>query len=157
MWAPTNSGNRSESCSKNCDFRIARVVRCHSESGISHSENHFLNSESCSENTPELSESSENGLFTGPTPKPPTVRKSHEQDPLSSRDPLPLTKKVQEGGSRPEGGGPGSKGGRGPGSWCCSACTGSRSVGMPRAGYPQRARTPRISLEIEIFMRNWFV
>ena len=31
---------------------------------ISHSENHFLNSESWSENTPELSESSENGLFT---------------------------------------------------------------------------------------------
>ena len=34
----------------------------HSENGISHSENYFLNSESCAENTPELSESSENGL-----------------------------------------------------------------------------------------------
>ena len=42
----------------------AQVVRCHSENGISHSENQFLNSESCSEDTPELSESSENGLFT---------------------------------------------------------------------------------------------
>ena len=46
-------------------FRIAqKVVRCHSENAISDSENHFLNSESCSENTPELSESSENGLST---------------------------------------------------------------------------------------------
>ena len=36
-------------------FRIAQVVRHHSENGISHSENYFLNSESCSENTlPEL-------------------------------------------------------------------------------------------------------
>ena len=64
MWVPTNSGNRSESCSENSGFRIAQVVRCHSENGISHSENYFLNSESCSENAPELSESSENGLFT---------------------------------------------------------------------------------------------
>ena len=44
------------SCSKNRGFRVARVVRCHSENGISHSGYHFLNSESCSENTPELSE-----------------------------------------------------------------------------------------------------
>ena len=29
-----------------------------------HSENYFRNSESCSENTPELSQSSENGLFS---------------------------------------------------------------------------------------------
>ena len=64
MWVRINSKNRSGSCSENCDFRIAQVVRCHSENGISHSENHFLNSESCSENALELSESSENGLFT---------------------------------------------------------------------------------------------
>ena len=37
--------------------RVAQVVGCHAENGIS-------NSESCSENTPELSESSANGLFT---------------------------------------------------------------------------------------------
>ena len=48
-------GNRSGSCSENCGFRVAQVVRCHSENGISHSEKHFLNSESRSENTPELS------------------------------------------------------------------------------------------------------
>ena len=60
----SNSGNRSGSCSENCGFRIAQVVRCHSENGISHSENHFLNSQSCSKNTSEFSESSENGLFT---------------------------------------------------------------------------------------------
>ena len=59
---PTNSGNRSGSCSENCGFHIAQVVRRHSESGISYSENYFLNSESCSENTPELSQGSENGL-----------------------------------------------------------------------------------------------
>ena len=59
MWVPINSGNGSE----NCRFRIAQVVRRHSESGILHSENQFLNSESCSENTPKLSQSSENGLF----------------------------------------------------------------------------------------------
>ena len=68
MWVPINSGNRSESCSENSEFRIAQVVRRHSEngishSGISHSENYFLNSESCSENTPERTQSSENGLF----------------------------------------------------------------------------------------------
>ena len=56
MWVPIISGNRSGSCSENCGFRIAQVVGCHSENGIS-------NSESCSENAPELSESSENGLF----------------------------------------------------------------------------------------------
>ena len=64
MWVPINSGNRSGSCSENCGFRIAQVVGCHSENRISYSENGILNSESCSENTPELSESSENGLFT---------------------------------------------------------------------------------------------
>ena len=64
IWLPINSGNRSGSCSENCGFRIAQVMRRHSENGISHSENYFLNSESCSENTPELSQSSENGLLT---------------------------------------------------------------------------------------------
>ena len=64
MWVPINSGNGSGSCSENCGFRIAQVARCHSDHGILHSENQFLNSESCSENTPELCDSSENGLFT---------------------------------------------------------------------------------------------
>ena len=63
-WVRGNSGNRSESCSENCGFRIDQVVRGHSENGISYSENGISNSESCSENTPELSESSENGPFT---------------------------------------------------------------------------------------------
>ena len=44
--------------------RIAQVLIRHSENGISHSKNQFLNSESCSENTPERSQSSENGLLT---------------------------------------------------------------------------------------------
>ena len=64
MWVPLNSGKRSGSCSENCGFRIAQVVRCHSKNGILHSENYFLNSENCSENTPELSQSFENSLFT---------------------------------------------------------------------------------------------
>ena len=65
MWVLIDLGYRSGSCSPgNRGFRIAQVVRCHSENGISHSENQFLNSESCSENIPELSESSENGLFS---------------------------------------------------------------------------------------------
>ena len=38
---PRNSGNRSESCSENCGFRIAQVARHHSENGISRSENYF--------------------------------------------------------------------------------------------------------------------
>ena len=62
-WVRGNSGNRSESCSENCGFRIDQVVRGHSENGVSYSENGISNSESCSENTPELSESSENGPF----------------------------------------------------------------------------------------------
>ena len=57
--------NRSGSCSENCGFRIAQVVGCHPENGISYSENGISNSESCSEKTPERSQSSENGLFTG--------------------------------------------------------------------------------------------
>ena len=61
MLVPINSGNRSGSCSENCGFRIAQVVGCHSKNGISYSENGISN---CSENTPELSESSENDLFT---------------------------------------------------------------------------------------------
>ena len=43
-------------------FCIAQIVRCHSENGISHPENHSLNPESCCKSTLELSESSENGL-----------------------------------------------------------------------------------------------
>ena len=64
MWVPINSGNRSGSCSENFGFCIAQVVRRHFEKRIPHSKNYFLNSESCSENTPERSQSSENGLFT---------------------------------------------------------------------------------------------
>ena len=59
-----NSENCAGSFSENSGFRIAHVVRRHSEHGISHSENYSLNSETCSENTPERSQSSENGLFT---------------------------------------------------------------------------------------------
>ena len=44
MWVTTNSENHS-------GFGIAQVVRCHSENGISYSENQCQNSESCSENT----------------------------------------------------------------------------------------------------------
>ena len=61
-WVRGNSGNRSESCSENCGFRIDQVARGHSENGISYSENGISNSESCSENTLELSQSSENGV-----------------------------------------------------------------------------------------------
>ena len=60
MWVPMNSG----SCSENSGFRIAQGVRHHSENGISRSENYCLNSKSCSENSLERSQSSENGLFT---------------------------------------------------------------------------------------------
>ena len=55
---------KGSSCSENCSFRATHVVRCHSENELSHSENHFLNSEVCSEQALELAESSENGLFT---------------------------------------------------------------------------------------------
>ena len=41
----------------NSGLRIAQVVRRHSENGLWHSENYFLSSESCSENTPERSQS----------------------------------------------------------------------------------------------------
>ena len=34
MWVPINSENRSGSCSENCGFRTAQVVRCQSENGI---------------------------------------------------------------------------------------------------------------------------
>ena len=82
--------------------------------------------------------------------KPLTVRESHEPGPPLEPGPLapcPFPKRCRKGGgggSRPEGGGPGSKGGRGTGSWCSSACTAPRSVGVPRAGSPQRAGTPCI-------------
>ena len=64
IFHPINSGNRSRSCSESCGARIAQVVGCHSENRILYSENGISNSESCSEHTPELSETSENGLFT---------------------------------------------------------------------------------------------
>ena len=44
---------------------IAQVVGCHSENEILFSENGISNSESCSENTPELSESPEIGVAPG--------------------------------------------------------------------------------------------
>ena len=74
-----------------------------------------------------------------PTPKELTVGEKHK--PGRSLEPgphylFPLPKEVQEGG------GPGRK--EGPGLWCSSACTGPRSVGIPRAGSPQRAGSPRI-------------
>ena len=52
------------------------------------------------------------------------------------QDPLPLSHSEERWcrkgeGSRSEKGGPGSKGGRGPGSRCSSACEGSRNVGAP--------------------------
>ena len=82
---------------------------------------------------------------------------SHGQTTHSSREPrvgtpsrvgtpcpLPFPKRCRRGGRVPAGrGGPGSKGGRGPGSWYSSAYTVSSSVGIPRAGSPQRAGTPR--------------
>ena len=87
-------------------------------------------------------------LVVFPRSNRPQFEKATSRDPLSSWDPLPLAPSQRGagggGGSWLEGGGPGSKGGRGPGSWCSSACTGSRSVGIPRAGSPQRAGTPRI-------------
>ena len=53
--------------------------------------------------------------------------------------PLPLPKviEVQEGGgSRQEGGRPGSKRGRGPGSWCSSGCTGQEAWEYHEPGPP---------------------
>ena len=61
MWVPINYGNRSGSCSESSHCTTRETP---SENGTSHSENYFLNSESCSENTPERSQSSENSLFT---------------------------------------------------------------------------------------------
>ena len=87
-------------------------------------------------------------LVVFPRPNRPQFEKATSRDPLSSRDPLPLapSQRGAEGGegSRPEGGGPGSKGGRGPRSWYSSADTVSSSVAIPRAGSPQRAGTSRI-------------
>ena len=48
MWVPINSGNRSRELLREFWFRIAQVVRHHSENGILHSENYFLNTNSCS-------------------------------------------------------------------------------------------------------------
>ena len=57
--APRARGNLyvgSRRCSENCGFRIAQVVRCHCENGISHANRHCLSRESCSESTPDLRE-----------------------------------------------------------------------------------------------------
>ena len=43
MWVPVNSANRSGSCSENCGFRIAQVVGCQSENGLSYSKNGISN------------------------------------------------------------------------------------------------------------------
>ena len=77
---------------------------------------------------------------------------SHAQtahSPSRAGNPFPLAPSqrgaVQEGGGVPAGRGvPARRGDRGPSSWCSSACAGSRGVGIPRAGSPQRAGTPRI-------------
>ena len=80
-----------------------------------------------------------------PRPNRPQFEKTSSGDPLSSRDPLPLPKVLEvRGGCPGRNGGSRLEGGGGPGPWCSSACTGSRSVGIPRAGSPQRAGTPRI-------------
>ena len=42
MRVAVNSRNRNGSCSENWGFRIAQVVRRHSENGISHSENRLF-------------------------------------------------------------------------------------------------------------------
>ena len=77
-----------------------------------------------------------------PTVKPPTLQESHEPGPpLEPRGtPCPFPKRCRRAGGVP---GPGSKGGKGPGSWYSSTYTGSRGAGIPRAGSPQRAGTPR--------------
>ena len=77
-----------------------------------------------------------------PTPKPPTVRESHEPGP-----PLegPLASCPFPERRRREGGVPAGKwvlARRGPSSWCSSACTGSRSMGIPRAGSPRNEPRP---------------
>ena len=58
------SGSRYRSCSENCGSCTAQTVRCHSENGIRIPSLSSLIFESCSQNAPELSESSENGLVT---------------------------------------------------------------------------------------------
>ena len=85
-------------------------------------------------------------LVVFPRPNRSQFEKATSRDPLSSRDPLPLAPSQRGAGwgVPARSGGPGSKGGRGPGSWCSSACTGSRIVGIPWAESPQRAGTPRI-------------
>ena len=66
MWVLIHSGSRSRS--KNRGLCIAHVAGCHSANGISHSENqqvyHVPSTESCSENTQELSEPSADGILT---------------------------------------------------------------------------------------------
>ena len=64
MCVPVNSGNRSRSRSENCRVFCSSRETPFRESDLPFREFFFLNSESCSENTPELFQSSENGLFT---------------------------------------------------------------------------------------------
>ena len=68
-------------------------------------------------------------LVVFPRPNRPQFEKatSPERGPLA----LPPSQRGAGRGGTSRKGGPGSKGGRGPGSWCSSACTGSRSVGIP--------------------------
>ena len=77
------------------------------------------------------------GSWYSPRPNYPQSEKATSQDSLSSRDPL----QVPAGRGCPVRGvggprGPGSKGGRGPGSWCSLACRGSRSMGNHEPGTP---------------------
>ena len=89
-------------------------------------------------------------------PRPTVRRKPRARTPSQARTPcpFPLPKAVTGGAGRvlvrrgvpARRGGQGSQleGGRGPGSWCSSACKGSRSEGIPRTGCHPRAGTPRI-------------
>ena len=78
------------------------------------------------------------GLVVFPRPDRPQFEKAVSQDPVLSWDPspCPFPERCREGGVPERKGGPGSKGGRGPGSQCSSACAGPRRMGIPRAGSP---------------------
>ena len=76
------------------------------------------------------------------TPKPPAVQDSHGPGP--PLEPGPLAPQRCRRVAVPAERGPGSKGCGGPGSWCSSTCTGLKSIGVTRAGYPPRAGTPRV-------------
>ena len=96
------------------------------------------------------------GLVVFPRQTAHRSRKPRPGPPLEP-GPLPLAPYQRgagpgRGGGPGRTGGPGSKGGKGPGRWCSSACTESRSVGIPRAGSPQRAGTPLIL--VNLFLTN---